>query len=195
MGDGKPRVLLLGDSIRCQYQPLVAQQLADSAGVVGPEDNCRFSLYTLICLDRWLADLGTPSIVHWNNGLHDASHSPFRRPVQIPLDDYIGNLSLILARLRASGAKAIVWATSTPVHPAMQKSPYPYWSAIRNSDIDLYNQAAGDLMNREGIPINDLHSLVWNDYARYLGGDQLHLSPAGEEACANAVVEHVRLFL
>ena len=34
------RGLLLGDSIRMSYQPIVAKKLAPVAEVVGPQDNC-----------------------------------------------------------------------------------------------------------------------------------------------------------
>ena len=187
-----PRVWLLGDSIRQQYQPLVAQQLAGAADVVGPADNGAFSLYTLIRLDYWVAEIGAPTIVHWNNGLHDALTSPFRRPNQMPLDDYLGNLAFILTKLRAAGAKAVIWATTTPVHPAMLKSPYEYWSSISNSEIDRYNDAARRQMEQAGVPIDDLHAVVAQDYDRHLAGDQLHLSQAGQEACAAAVTDAIR---
>ena len=190
--NGLPRVWLLGDSIRGQYQPLVAQQLAGSADVVGPAENGAFSLYTLMRLDYWLAELGAPAIVHWNNGLHDALSSPFRRPIQMPLDDYLGNLSLILTKLRGAGAKAVIWATTTPLHPAMLKSPYEYWSVVSNAEIDRYNEAARRQMEQAGVPINDLHAVVAKDYDRYMAEDQLHLSPAGQEVCAKAVTESIR---
>ncbi len=47
-----PKVLLLGDSIRMSYQPLVAEILTGRAEVVGPADNCQFALYTLSSLIR-----------------------------------------------------------------------------------------------------------------------------------------------
>ena len=50
------RVLLLGDSIRMSYQPLVSELLAGRAEVVGPADNCQYSLYTLSSLPRSLSD-------------------------------------------------------------------------------------------------------------------------------------------
>ena len=53
-----PRVLLLGDSIRMSYQPLVAEILAGKAEVVGPADNCQYSLFTLSSLVRWIGALG-----------------------------------------------------------------------------------------------------------------------------------------
>jgi hypothetical protein len=41
------KVWLLGDSIRGQHQPLVAQQLAGDAEVVSLAENGAFSLHTL----------------------------------------------------------------------------------------------------------------------------------------------------
>ena len=39
-----PKVMLLGDSIRLSYQPLVAERLAGKAEVVGPQINGQFAL-------------------------------------------------------------------------------------------------------------------------------------------------------
>jgi len=58
----RPKVLLLGDSIRLSYQPAVAKKLASVAEVVGPEENCQFASYTLSSLDRWIERLGKPDI-------------------------------------------------------------------------------------------------------------------------------------
>ena len=87
-----PKVLLLGDSIRQSYEPVVCQKLSGRAEVVGPKENCQFSLYTLVSVSRWIEDMGKPEIIHWNNGLHDCGHCPGRRPIQIPPGVYIGNL-------------------------------------------------------------------------------------------------------
>ena len=179
-----PRVLLLGDSIRMSYQPHVARLLDGKAEVVGPPDNCQYSLYTLSSLDRWIGDLGEPDIVHWNNGLHDAGHNPARSPVQIPIDMYRANLEFILNRL-TSMTPNVIWATIAPVHPGR---PFrdTEWS-WRNEEIDRYNDVARKLMAGRGVPINDLHTLVWNNVSEFLSDDQLHLSLAGQEACARAV--------
>jgi len=184
-----PKVLLLGDSIRMSYQPIVAEKCAGWAEVVGPQENCQFSLYTLSSLNRWLGQSGTPNLVHWNNGIHDVGHNPARRPVQMPLDVYVGNLELILRQLRQTGA-TVVWATSTPVHP---DRPFrdDQW-AWRNEEIDQYNEAALELMRSQDVPVNDLHALVAADPDTLLDSDQLHLSAAGKEKCAEAVVEAIR---
>jgi lysophospholipase L1-like esterase len=184
----KPRVLLLGDSIRMSYQQRVAERLGDRATVVGPAENCQFSLYTLSSLPRWLAALGCPAVVHWNNGIHDVGHNPNRRPVQFSCEDYVGNLGLILRQLRETGAR-VVWATMTPVHP-LRELRDDQWS-WRNTEIDEYNLAARELMAAEGVSINDLHALVASDMDRFLAEDMLHLSEAGCEACAAAVAQAV----
>jgi lysophospholipase L1-like esterase len=187
-----PRVLLLGDSIRMSYQPIVAKNLQGVAKVVGPEENCQYSLYTLAALQRWLNQLGKPDIVHWNNGIHDAGYNPNRSSLQIPIEMYRLILEFILQRLQETGAQ-IIWATSTPVHP---KRPFVHdqWS-WKNEHIEQYNRVALDLMKSRGVPVNNLHSIVMSDIDRYLCDDLLHLSEAGKEKCAEAVVAAIKAHL
>ncbi len=187
-----PKVLLLGDSIRQSYEPIVRMKLSDKAQVVGPKDNCQFSLYTLASLGRWIEDLGQPKIVHWNNGLHDCGYNPVRNPIQIPIEMYIGNLEFILKQLKDMTPN-IIWATSTPVHPKRLFTT-DAWS-WRNEEIDQYNQTARELMNRYDVPINDLHKLVLEKVDEHLSEDQLHLGEAGQEACATAVVDKINAYL
>ena len=66
------KVALLGDSIRLLgYGTLVPALLGEEFEVFQPEDNCRYSKYTLRGLFDWKADLEGCQIVHWNNGLWD----------------------------------------------------------------------------------------------------------------------------
>lgn len=190
----RPLVLLLGDSIRMSYQPQVkvALETRGTATVVGPKENCRYSAYTLERLDDWLGELGTPDIVHWNNGLHDVGYDPPRNPVQFPIDDYRHNLDRIAERLSETGAH-IVFATTTPVHP---QRPFrdDAWS-WKNEEIEAYNRAAVEVMNEHGIPLNDLHAIVAADPDNFLAEDQLHLNADGQKACAKAVVEIIERYL
>jgi lysophospholipase L1-like esterase len=187
-----PKVLLLGDSIRGSYQAIVTEILDGKAEVVGPAENCQFSLYTLSSLGRWINKLGEPDIVHWNNGIHDCGHNPLRGPAQFSVDDFRTNVGSILTRLRELTPK-VIWATITPVHP---DRPFVEsgWS-WRNEEIDPYNVAARELMEANEVPINDLHSLVWSDVDQFLSDDQLHLSDAGKQVCAQAVAESVSKLL
>ena len=184
-------LLLLGDSIRMSYQPVVAEMLTGRAKVVGPSDNCRFALYTLMRLDHWLQECGAPDVIHWNNGLWDLGQCPHRRPVQTPMADYVANLGFVLDRLRKTGA-AIIWATTTPVRG--DRGWRDDWLFLPE-DVVRYNQGARELMQHKGVSCHDLGALVQGNRTTYLGEDGVHLNPAGQEACAAAVVETVHPFL
>ena len=180
----RPRVLLLGDSIRLSYQPLVAEHMADRAEVVGPADNGRWAAYTREHLPQWLAELGTPDVVHWNNGLWDCGHWWQRDPQQIPIEDYVASLRQILNDLRAATA-SIIWATMTPIDE--NREPGRYGFDYTNAEIDNYNAAALAVMATEGVAVNDLHAVVGADLADNLEEDLQHLSERGMQRCAAAV--------
>lgn len=180
-----PKVLLLGDSVRMSYQSRVADMLAGEAVVDGPEENGQFSFFTLANLARWVDEFGKPDIVHWNNGIHDAGHNPDRRPSQVPVDLYKAALDLTLERLKRI-TPCIIWATITPIHP---DKPFSYWEwSWQHGDIEYYNDIALELMERNHVQVNDLHRVVAADVDEYLCEDKIHLSEAGKEACAQAVV-------
>lgn len=189
---GSTRVLLLGDSIRLSYQGAVKLLLAGRAEVVGPSENCRHAAFTLDNLDKWLAEVGPPDVVHWNNGLHDVGHNPTRSPHQFSLDAYTENLRRVRARLRRSGA-AIVWATTTPVHPASTFNDDDWsWD---NEEIVWYNATVRELMESDDVKVNDLHSLVAADPDGLLSGDRIHLSAEGVARCAEAVCAAIEEFI
>ena len=70
------KVVLLGDSIRMGYGSYVkkAFELAGTAQVFFPGENCRFSGYVLRNVGPWKAEMACGSdvdLVHWNAGLWD----------------------------------------------------------------------------------------------------------------------------
>ncbi len=65
------QIILIGDSVRMQYQASVAGKLSNIAAVSNPEENGRWSGYTLNSLRFWLPYLPTPDLVQWNCGLWD----------------------------------------------------------------------------------------------------------------------------
>ena len=184
-----PKVMLLGDSIRLSYQPLVAELLAGKAEVVGPHINGQFALYTLSSIPTWITEFGEPDVIHWNNGIHDAGYNPMRSPVQIPLEDYAGNLRCIIRRVHANITKNLIFATSTPPHPAKPSSE-DGWS-WKQGDIERYNAAAREVMAEFGVPVNDLYRIIRADPDRLISADQLHLSDEGKSLCAAAVARIV----
>lgn len=194
----KKNVLLLGDSIRISYQPIVAGLLAPCADIYGTMDeNNTFSLYTLTRLERWIRTLGlddkTIDVVHWNNGIHDCGVNPNRRPAQFSVEDYAGNLRLIIGVLRKYDVKQIIFATTTPAHDS-----YPQYTdkwSWKPEYFTIYNAAACKVMEEEGIPVNDLYSIVNADQDRFLADDKLHLSIDGKLACSGAVAKMIKKYL
>ncbi|MBN1518235.1 SGNH/GDSL hydrolase family protein [Candidatus Sumerlaeota bacterium] len=181
-------VMCLGDSIRQFYQPYATVELGDDAYVIGPWDNCQYALYTLSTLDIWIKETATPQIVHWNNGLHDLGHNPNRSPEQMPVDMYVENLRFILNRLRDYTPK-IIFALTTPVKP-MPVVPGMWW--WDNNDVIKYNKAAKALMESEGVPINDLYSVVYPHIDEYIGSDGVHPTAKGCKAMGRAVAKSIR---
>ena len=179
------RILLLGDSIRMNYAPYVYRKLSDRAEIVTPEDNCRFAKYTLHELPTWLKTLGTPHIVHWNNGLWDAHHFDGAAPLT-PLEDYVKDLERVLTLLQKTGA-TIIFATSTPARPEN-----PEWD---KEEIRRYNAAAVALMEQHHIPINNLFAVVDGNEAEYVSDDLVHLNRVGIQKVGQTVVEVLENFL
>ncbi|WP_054027843.1 SGNH/GDSL hydrolase family protein [Bacillus sp. FJAT-28004] len=180
------RVLLLGDSIRMGYEPLVREALHEKAEVVAPEENGRFAKHTLWGVNLWIRDLGKPDIVHWNNGLWDLHHEAPMVEALTSLDEYLETLKRTAKELQRTGAK-IIFATTTPV-PAGA-------TGRSNAEIDLYNSAAIKLMESLGIEINDLNHIVKQDLALNICEDNLHLSERGNRSCAEKVIEHIHKYL
>ncbi|MCI6734265.1 MAG: hypothetical protein MR437_04210, partial [Clostridiales bacterium] len=69
------KVTLLGDSIRqIGYGKTVAEELRkEGIEVFQPEENCRFSKYTLRMLFDYKEQIAGSDVIHWNNGLWDVS--------------------------------------------------------------------------------------------------------------------------
>jgi len=187
----RPRVLLLGDSIRLSYQPRVAELLADEFEVVGPTDNGRFALYTSTRLPAYIAECGEPDIVHWNNGIWDCGINIERGPHQFSIHDYVLNLLTIADHLRDNFEAQVLFATMTPIKPVDVLARSGPWTWKRK-EMHQYNARAVELMAELSIPVNDLWWVIDADREQYLADDELHLSDQGIEAAAQQVAAFIR---
>lgn len=180
------KVILIGDSIRLGYQAKVADLLKGKATVAGPEDNCRFSAYTLFNISAWVPD-DDFDIIQWNNGQWDTCHMPDGR-IHTPLATYL-DLQERIATILLQKTKRLIFATTTPVWPEQfgSGSIHPR----RNDDISTYNRAAVDLLGKLPIDINDLHSPIMEDIKRYISEDMVHLTEAGAELCGDRVAAKI----
>lgn len=181
------KVVLLGDSIRLiGYGTAVPAMLGDDYIVWQPEDNCRFVKYTLRMIFEQRENIQDSDIIHWNNGLWDTSTGLFDdggKPFTGEAE-YVENMLRVAAELQKMG-KRIIFATTTPTRP-----DYEYND---NSVIERYNAALIPKLQKMGIEINDLHTLVKQDVYKYLrDDDKIHLSDEGIALCAWQVVRCIK---
>ncbi|MEX0777464.1 MAG: GDSL-type esterase/lipase family protein [Phycisphaeraceae bacterium] len=186
-------VILIGDSIRMGYQPVVTELLSGSATVWGPSDNCFTTRHTLERLDEWVIQR-RPVVVHWNNGLHDlAKDPPQRDQSRVSLDEYVTNLRKMLKRMRDAGA-VVIWATITPVNQDNHQRNKPF---VRlEADVSFYNSAALALMREEKVPVDDLHDVITQaGRDELLLEDGVHYTPEGYRLLGQAVAAAIRPWL
>lgn len=184
------KVLLLGDSIRMFYQKEVERKLGSEYQVMAPEENCRFSYYTLNSLRFWLSAFSDPDIIHWNIGLWDLAILYPQDGCFIKKELYVENMKKILRELKKTGAK-IIFATTTPVKDEKQFCEGPFPPANRNADIKEYNQAVLEAFENEDVEINDLFSLMYPGRERLIREDMVHPNEEGIDILSDAVTKAI----
>lgn len=196
------KVMLLGDSVRMGYSPLVKERLCDCE-IVEPEENCRFSSYMLNSLRFWLPQMGQPDIIHFNAGLWDTAclyvdDGPFT-----PKDEYVRNILSIARELKRFNVP-VIFATSTPVNAedisavATPSVDDPDGATVFKQDnlrIAEYNAAAVEALKEQGIIINDLFSLIIDKRDEYISPDGIHMNDRGKAVLADAVAEIIKKYI
>lgn len=179
----KVNVLLIGDSIRMNYQEQVGLQLGDGYSVWGTEDNGRFAKFTLADLRRQLELWGkAPDIIHWNNGLWDTAFTE-EDGAFTTLEEYRRDMSRILREIKKITSH-VIFATTTPVKPKNHNHS--------NETIRAYNQIALEVIAGHGVMVNDLHALVSGREDEYICDDTIHLSEKGKKVCGAVVADCIR---
>lgn len=176
-------VIFLGDSIRMQYQDPVGKKLSDIATVSGPDENGRWSGYTLNSLRFWLPELPSPDLVQWNCGLWDMGDDYQEGRHFYPVDLYEETCHRICQVLRKFTEKPdlkIVIATTTPTLHG------------DHDDIHIYNDILKKVAIEENASINDLYSVVAPIKEQIICEDKLHLTPEGIEKVAAHTADIIR---
>lgn len=93
------KVVLIGDSIRLSYAPIVAAELAGKAIVVSPPANGGDSNNVLKHLDAWVIR-EQPDVVHFNCGIHDTKKFTATGMYQVSPEQYESKLREIVKRVR-----------------------------------------------------------------------------------------------
>lgn len=172
-----PRILLVGDSILSGYRGHVIKALAGKA-----------------CVDTWITPVnqGNPkvpgmfkeviatapyAVIHFNLGLHGV------QPGRIPEGRYIPLTTALVEQIRASAPTAtLIWASTTPW---MLKDEAKV-DEIYNPVVVQHNAMAAEVMQRFGIPVNDLYALMVQHLD--LRANALHWQGAGTRLQGQAVV-------
>lgn len=175
-----PTAVLLGDSIRHNYQNAVREALAGKANIWSPKDNCGHTAYTLANLDRWLKGHETARVIHINVGLHDLYLNAKTGMPRHTLETYENNLRAIFAKLDELSDAKVIFALTTVVDEKRQPESGYGRVVRRNADIELYNAKALAVAKELGITVNDLNAFMKKiGPEKILTSDGIHLSPEG----------------
>ncbi len=176
------KIVLLGDSIRqIGYGNKVPEILGSEYEVWQPGENCRFAAHTLRGCFDWKDNLEGSDVIHWNNGLWDICELFDDGPFTLP-EVYVDTMKRI-ARMLLKYSKKVIFATITPVTNENKHND--------NNVIKHYNEILVPELEKMGVIINDLHTLVWENLDEYICEDTIHLSEKGIEACAAQVAESI----
>jgi len=181
------RIILIGDSIRVGYQPLVAAKLQGRAEICGPQDNGGDSRNVLAHLDDWVLRLQA-DVLHLNCGLHDLKFENGHH--QVPLEEYERNVRAIVARIVREFPGRFIWATTTPVVDEWHQKVKPF--ERHEDDVLRYNEAALAVVRAHKLPVNDLHRVIEQaGREKCLGPDGVHFNERGYALLAEAVAAAV----
>ncbi len=199
-----PNVMLIGDSISIGYTMAVRELLKGEANVFRPCTpdgkrfiNCGDTAKGLEELGEWLGDRKW-AVIHFNWGLHDLKYLLADAKGKGALDktkgkqvrsveDYAKNLDELVTRLKATGAK-LIFATTTVV-------PEGEPGRVAGDDA-RYNAAALEVMQKQGVPVNDLHALTKGFAPEMFSKPaNVHYSEAGSQKLAERVAAVIRAAL
>ena len=185
------KLLLIGDSIRMNYDKYVAQALEGQVQVCTPYENCRFAAYTYYSIGDWEhkqrfgEDL---DLVHWNVGLHDAIHFHYD-DVLTPPEIYGYYLGRIIHRLKDVYPHAKqIFALSTPGRDEKYTEP---WIVRKNAEIDKVNEVALSVMKEHHVQVDDLWGVVRRYDPDAIYADATHYNFTGAKILAEAVLNAV----
>ena len=182
------KIVLVGDSIRGCYQPLVVDKVGERAEVWGPPENCRHSLVHRESLTAWAIDT-QPDVYHFNCGIHDLV--VLDSEPRFTIDGYVRNLRLIVQRLKAECRARLIWATTTPMLVPRDGVTCMDDSTL-DPDVVRYNEAALEIMGAAGLEVNDLcQTVIGAGVLECLSEDKVHMTQRGNDVLSDAVVRFI----
>lgn len=186
------KVLLLGDSIRQNYQEYVKEKLVDYAKVYYPNDNGRFCQFTLRYVHDWIRILSDGKndfdVIHFNCGLWDVLRLSNEEQTFTSEEEYGELLKRIYNRLKylCPNAKIIFALTTKVIEPGFE--PGEQVAIRKNTDIQRFNEVAKKIFDELNVEINDLYSIS-EELPLEAHSDQVHFdTDQGRRRLADGVV-------
>ncbi len=191
-------ILLLGDSIRQNYQEYARNGLQDIANVYYPNDNGRFCYFTLRYLHEWIKALSKGDeiefdIIHFNCGLWDVLRLSNEDRPFTDKEEYEKLLVRIVNRIRDLCPKAqIIFALTTEIiEPGFE--PGISVGERKNEDIRAYNEIAQKVCKQINVDVNDLWSIS-KKLPQEAHSDMVHYeTDIGIKALGDQVVKCLKL--
>lgn len=193
-------ILLLGDSIRQNYQEYVKEQMKETANIYYTNDNGRFCSFTLRYLHEWINALSRHGeiqfdIIHFNCGLWDVlrlsnEEEPFTNELE-----YEKLLIRIIKRLRylCPCVKIVFALTTEIIEPGFE--PGVNIGERRNEDIRKYNLIARNVCRDMNVDIDDLWKIS-KELPQEAYSDLVHFdTELGIKSLGNQVIECLNNYL
>ena len=176
--DALPRILLVGDSIVRGYFDAVEKALEGTAYCA------RYTTSKFMGNPDYLAELEVLlngyrfDVIHINNGLHGWAYTE---------GQYAASFPPLLDTLEKHGkGAAVIWATTTPVRSGRRLVQFDK----KTERVKERNRIAVEVMNRHGIPVNDLYGPV-EQHPEFYSKDGTHFNNEGRAAQGKQVAEAV----
>lgn len=181
-----PRVLLIGDSISIGYTLPVRDLLKGKANLLRIPVNGGPTSRGMESIDEWVGGKKW-DVIHFNWGLHDIKRLKDKKmdvtgSWQVSAEDYRKNLEALVQKLKATGAK-LIWASTTPV-------PEGANGRLKGDEVET-NRIAKEVMDKNGIPIDDLYTYALPHLAEYQRSKDVHFKLEGYAFLAKQVATKI----
>ncbi len=189
----KPKVLLLGDSIRMGYQEIVKENLKEF-DVFYPQENGRDVTMTLWQGNQMFKEYGDFDVIHWNNGYWDMNVEAPMKEAFHPLSEYEHYLHR-LAQFFKEHCQQLIFMTTFPVNEKGNSLDWTGTEALITYDnqwVHRYNEMAKKVMSKEKVIVNDLNPYLLQQRDYFKGKDGLHLSQQGNAEVGLKIADIIR---
>ena len=172
---GKPRVLLIGDSICNGYQPVVRAKLWGTCFVDYLSTSYTLDSKMFDALVLGLVKDSEYDLIHINQGLHG---------IHLNKTSYKARFRKLLKKFNTK----VVIATSTPAYKEGNKLNHPDWT----KRVKVRNEALFELADELKLPVNDLFAVAKTLKITDRAQDGIHYEQSGYEVLGTAVVETIK---